>query len=108
MVKISDETAVFFQKPAFFFKLIFIAIPLSYVSYALSIHEGVVFLLKTHEFVNILNPKPYPALHKKNAPSSDRQSRSRVILICHIVNAVKPALYSLLIKGFEHIRIFAI
>ncbi|ASK59705.1 hypothetical protein CHR37_15440 [Bacillus velezensis] len=65
-MKIRDETAVFFQKPAFFFKLIFIAIPLSYVSYALSIHEGVVFLLKTHEFVNILNPKPYPALHKKN------------------------------------------
>ncbi|QBK23544.1 hypothetical protein EU243_08625 [Bacillus velezensis] len=101
MVKIRDETAVFFQKPAFFFKLIFIAIPLSYVSYALSIHEGVIFLLKTHEFVNILNPKPYPALHKKNAPPSpDRQSRSRIILICNIVNAVKPALYSLLKKGF--------
>ncbi|RHX69691.1 hypothetical protein D0A23_05970 [Bacillus amyloliquefaciens] len=40
--------------------------------YAISIHEGDVLLLKTHEFVNILNPKPYLAIHKKNALSPDR------------------------------------
>ena len=63
MVKIRDETAVFFQN-LLFLQADFHCHTLSYVSYALSIHEGL-FLLKTHEFVNILNPKPYPALHKR-------------------------------------------
>ncbi|QDK68586.1 hypothetical protein FLQ13_14635 [Bacillus halotolerans] len=60
MVKINDEIAAFFQKPAFFSKLIFILLPLStYCNYGLSIHEGVALLLKIHRFVNFLNLNYY-------------------------------------------------